>query len=113
MMLVCGDGGDGGDGGCFLACEDLGGKFGDSFPACAFIFLFLVFKDGDQLSYTNSTCFRPGSVNNGSASSDDCGRVLPDVMRVSSFSLISSHTMPAQRYSQPTPTSLGQGRKRV
>ena len=46
-----GGGGGGGDGSFFLACEDLGGRFDDSFPACAFFFFFL---SGDQLSHTNS-----------------------------------------------------------
>ena len=39
--FICGDGGDGG--GIFLACEDLRGRFDDSFPVCAF------FKSGNQL----------------------------------------------------------------
>ena len=34
--------------------------------------------------------------------------VFPDELLVSSF-LIGSHTMPGQRHSQPTLTSLGQG----
>ena len=41
----------GGGGGFFLTCEDFGGRFNDSFPACAFFF----FLSGYQLTYTNST----------------------------------------------------------
>ena len=52
---------------------------------------------------------RPGSVQNGSASWDDCDRVFPDELRVSARFVIVSHTVPGQRHSQPTPTSLGQG----
>ena len=31
-----------GGGGFFLMCEDLGRTFGNSFPACAFFFFFLL-----------------------------------------------------------------------
>ena len=48
FWLQFGGGGGGGDG-FLLACEDFGGRFDDSFPACAFIFL-----SGDQLAHTNS-----------------------------------------------------------
>ena len=47
--------------------------------------------------------FRPGSVHSGSASGDDCDRVFPDELHVNSL----------PRYSQPTPTSLGQRFMRV
>ena len=54
--------------------------------------------------------FRSGSVHSGSASSDDCGLVFPEELCVSSFpdTAISSHTLPGQRHSQPTPTKLGE-----
>ena len=35
--------------------------------------------------------------------------MFPDELRVSSFQ-IDSHTLPGQRHSQPTPTSVDQGR---
>ena len=38
-------------GGFFLACENFGGRFEDSFPVSAF----LSFLSGDQLADTNST----------------------------------------------------------
>ena len=41
--------------GFFLACEDFGGRFDDSFIACAlFIYLFIL-RSGDQLAHNNST----------------------------------------------------------
>ena len=49
-------------GGSFLACEDLEGRFDDSFPVCTFYFL-----SGDQLAPINSAS-RPGSTHNSSAS---------------------------------------------
>ena len=36
----------------FPRCEDLGGRLGDSFPACAFSFL-----SGDRLVHTYSTLY--------------------------------------------------------
>ena len=56
--------------------------------------------------------FRPGSVHSGSGSWDDCDRVFPDELHVSSFP-DRSHTMPGQRHNQPTLTSLGQRCMRV
>ena len=50
--------------------------------------------------------FMPGSVYSGSVSWDGCG--LPDKCVWAHFR-IGSHTMPGQRHSQPTPTSLGPG----
>ena len=37
MLLV-------GDGGFFLACEDFGGRFDDSVPACGFLFCFFKWR---------------------------------------------------------------------
>ena len=65
-----------------LACEDLGGRFDDSFPTCA---LFKV----EIISCTPIPVFllffKPGSFHSGSASLDDCDRVFPNELRVSSF----------------------------
>ena len=68
-----------GGGGFFLACEDLGSMFDNSLPACAFFF------NVEISSRTLISLFRPGSVHSGSASSDDCDRVFPDELLVSSF----------------------------
>ena len=79
-------------------------------PPMLFFFLLVVFF----LSiYGDRSCaliplFKPGSVHSGSVSRDNCGRVFLDELHVSSFH-DSSHTIPGQRHSQPTPTSLGQG----
>ena len=53
--------------------------FDHSFPAHVFFFKVEI------SSRTIIPLFMPGSVHSGSASSDDCGRVLPDELRVSSF----------------------------
>ena len=76
-------GGRGGVGGVSfcVTCEDLGKKtINYSFPACAFFF----FKVGIS-SRILIPLFRLGSVHSGAASRDDCGRVFPDELRVSSF----------------------------
>ena len=46
----------------FLACEDFGRLFDNSFPACALFFFFKV----KIRAYTLIPFFRPGSVYNGS-----------------------------------------------
>ena len=66
------------DGGFFLACEDFGRMFDNSFPACAFFVVFLLV---DFSSRTLIPLLRPRSVHSGSA----CDRVFPDELRVSSF----------------------------
>ena len=58
--------------------------FDHSFPACAFLFLFFLFEV-EISSRTLVSLFTPGSVHSGSASLDDCGRMFPDKLRVSSF----------------------------
>ena len=50
--------------------------FDNSFLACAFFF---------KEEISSRTLFMPGSVHSGSASLDDCDRVFPDELRVSSF----------------------------
>ena len=50
-------------GGFFLTCEDLGGRFDDSFSVSAFFFFQV-----DISSCTLIPQFRPGSVHSGSAS---------------------------------------------
>ena len=69
-------------GGFFLACEDFGRMFDHPFPVCAFSFLF----EMEISSRTLVLVFMPGSVHSSSASWDDCGRMFPDTMRVSSLS---------------------------
>ena len=82
--------------------------FDNSIPACAFFFFFKV-----KISLgTLIPLLRLGSVHSGSASLDHCGRVFP-VTCVWAHFLVSSQTMPAQRHSQLTPTSLGEGCVRV
>ena len=77
-------------------------------PPAFFKFFFKV----EISSHTLSPLFRPESVHSGSASWEDCGKVFPDELRVNLFP-DRFHTTPGQRYSQPTPTSLGQGCMRV
>ena len=86
--------------GFFPACEDFGRMFDQSFPSHALNFFFKV----ETRSRTLIPLFMPGSVLKGSASWDDCGRVSPDELRVSSFPAM----FPGQRLSKPTLTSLGQ-----
>ena len=89
-------------GGFFLACKNFGGRFDDWIPASASFFSFffkvkisshvpmpLFFYGQDQAETTVTECF-------------------PNELRMSSFSLIGSHTVPGQ-HSQPTLTLLGQG----
>ena len=72
----------------FLAFEDLGRISDNWFPACAFCCcccccccLFEV----EISSRILIPIFMPGSVYNGSASWDNCDRVFPDELRISSF----------------------------
>ena len=91
----------------FPCLRGFGGRFDDSFPSWVFVCLLLLFflfdclfvclfvcLSRDQLASINSTFLRPGSVHSGLASWDDCGRMFPDELRVSSFSLIGSNTVP-------------------
>ena len=73
------------DDGIFFPCEDFGINFDYSFPACAFLFFFLFFFELEISSRTLIPIFRSESLHSGSASWDDCGRVLPDKLIVSSF----------------------------
>ena len=65
----------------FLACEDLGRMFDDSFPTCAVFGVFEV----EFSSCTLIPLFMTGSVHSGSASLYDCCRMFPDKLRVSLF----------------------------
>ena len=56
--------------------------FDNSFPACAFFFLFF---EVEISLHTLILLFRPGSVHSGSASWNDRDWVFPDDLRVSSF----------------------------
>ena len=67
-----------GHAGFLLTCKDLGRTFNNSFPICSF---FVVFLKVEISSRTLIPLFRPGSVNSGSASWDDCNRVFPDESR--------------------------------
>ena len=52
----------------FLACEDFGGRFDDSFPVWAFFFfLFFFNKWRSAHVHINSTFFMPGSIHSGLA----------------------------------------------
>ena len=58
----------------------LGRMFDQSFPACDFFFFSV------EISLRALfPLFMPGLVHSGSVSLDDCGRVFPDDLRVSSF----------------------------
>ena len=57
------------NGGFFHACEDLGENVRQFIPRLG----------------TLIPLFMPGSIHSGSASRDDCGRMFPDKLRVSSF----------------------------
>ena len=81
-------------GGFVLACWDFRGRFVGSLPAGAFSLLF--FKWRSARTHQFHFFFRPGSVHSGSANWDDCGQVFPDELRVSSVSLIGSHTRSGQ-----------------
>ena len=73
----------GGSGGFLFACEDFVGECSTihSPPALFFFFFFKV----EISSCTLIPLFRPGSVHSGLVSLDDCDRVFPDKLRVSSF----------------------------
>ena len=72
-----------GDGGSFfLACENFGRMFDNSFADCAFFFFLLKVEISSR---TLIPLFMPGSVHSASASRDHCDRVFPDELRVRSF----------------------------
>ena len=93
------------------------------FPRCksvihsppAFFFLFFLKSSGAQLAHTISFLY----ARIGPQWLSELRRLLPNVPRQVACELLSgsfrigSHTMPGQRHSQPTPTSLGQGSMRV
>ena len=58
--------------------------FDHSFSASALIF-FIFFMEVEISSRTLILPFVPGTVHSGSATSDDCGRIFPDRLSVSSF----------------------------
>ena len=94
-----GGGGGGGDGSFFLACEDLGGRFDDSFPACAFFFFFkwrsALAHQFHFLGQDQSTVAQRAETTVAECSLTSCvGARFPDRF---------------PHYSHPTPTSLGQG----
>ena len=73
-MFICGGGG------FFFACEDLGRMLDHLFPTCAFLCVCVEIS-----SCTLIPLFMPGSIHSGSASWDDCSRMFPDKLHVSSF----------------------------
>ena len=79
--------------GCFfLGCGDsVGGSTNYSLPA-----LLPPPLEVDMNSHAPIARFRPRSAHSGSASWNDYGRAFLEELRVSSFSLIDSHTMPVQ-----------------
>ena len=62
--------------------KDFGGRFGNSFSACTFIFFFLDWVEIN--SHKLIPIFMPGLVHSGSVCLD-CGRVFPEELHVSSF----------------------------
>ena len=70
-----------GSGGFFLACQDLGECSTIYSQPVLFFSSFLV----EISSHTLIPLFRPGSVHSDSASWDDCDRVFPNNLCVSSF----------------------------
>ena len=92
---------DSSGGGFFLVCENVGRRFDHSFPACSIIIIIIIIINIAVFVLFVCCCFffyveissraliplfMPGSVHSGSASRDDCGRVSPDKLLVSSFS---------------------------
>ena len=65
----------------FSALARIWGECSTPAPFFCFVVVGLV----EISSHTLISLFKPGSVHSGSASSDDCGRVFPDELRVSSF----------------------------
>ena len=63
-------------------CEDFWRMFNHPFPACIFFFFFFKVEIS---SHTLIPLFMPGSVHSSSASWDDCGRMFPDKLHMSSF----------------------------
>ena len=81
-----------GGSGSFFTCEDFFGKFDESFPTYTFFFSFFwkwrsAHKHQFHYFRQDWSCC---------TSWDNCGRVFPDKLPASSFSLIGSHTMPGQ-----------------
>ena len=74
---------EGGGVGFFLACEDYGVSFDDSFSACAFWFFFVLFLgplslfEAEISSNALIPLRRPGSVHSGSVNGDNCGQAFP------------------------------------
>ena len=68
------------DGSFFLIARIFWGRLSDSFPTYAFFSFFLKVEIS---LFTLIPLFMPQSVHSGSASWDDCGRVLPDELHVS------------------------------
>ena len=92
-------------GGFFLACKDLGKCSTIHSPPALFFFFFLKCRLARThlfrcLGQDQSTVAQRAETTVSECSSTSC---------LWARFLIGSHTMPAQRHSQPTPTSLGHG----
>ena len=72
-----------GGGGFFLACDDFGTMFDNSFPVCAFVFLFLIKWRLARAHVFHSLGQDQSTVAQRSETTID--RVFPDELRVSSF----------------------------
>ena len=91
----------GGGGGFFLACEDLGRMFDNSFPACAFFFLFPKVEISSRTLFPLFARISPPWLS-------ELRRMWPNAPCQVACELvfrISSHTKPEQQHSQPTPAS--------
>ena len=67
-----------------MAFSSLARILGECSTTCFKPASFFFFFEVEISSLTLIPLYRPGSVHSGSASSDDCGRVFPDKLRVSS-----------------------------
>ena len=93
----------------FLACEDFGRVFDHSFPACAFCVCVLFFFFKWRLAHAHKfhSLWQDQSTVAQQAEMTVAKRSLKSCVWAHFW--IGSHTMPQQRLSQSTPTSLGQG----
>ena len=96
--------GDGGSGGFFLAYEDLSRMFDNSFPTRAFFF-FLKWRLDHMFNFYSLG--QDQAIVAQQAEMTVAEHFLTRCLRAGF--LIGSHTMPAQRHSQPTWTLLGEG----
>ena len=99
-------------GGFFLACQDFGRMFDNSFPH---LYFFLFFK----VEISSCKKWRLAQANWFHSLGQDQSTVVQQAERTITMRsltscmwahfLIDSHTLPGQRHNQPTPTSMGKG----